>query len=371
MDLRGWVDHCSSLRGRVVKREDGENSYLLASLAGTAQQKDIEARTPLIDDFFRVKINVKAFEEAEMAKKGRRAIDFHDNEAVFGALREEFDIPYWAFVKLANSPLRDLTRTFIYQLKACNIHCPWCYVEDKSRDGKRNQGARFFSVPEIVDVFEGEREEQPLHAFRPSGGEPTLAVEQWLESLREFKKRGIKDVFVQGDTNLTTGHFINRLEDNHMLEGGLLHNVGEYDNFGLLCSFKGTDEQSFLRASGMPIRMAFLEHERWYSFGKFLEAGIDAYPFVYNPNPATLPAFMEKGARLFGEGFYLKTWIVPLKLYGPEKERLTKQGLNSEQYQQQLNREFQQSKEVMQDLIWKKFGVNYQAIPRTGIKLKT
>jgi len=115
---------------------------------------------------------------------------------------------------------------------------------------------------------------------------------------------------------------------------------------------------------------SFLEDERWYSFSKIVKAGIDAYPFVYDPNPETLGSFMEKGAGMFGDGFYLKTWIFPLKFYGPERERLRKRGKNPEHYQKELDDNFGRSKEVMQDMIWKKFRLNYQATPRTGIELK-
>ena len=79
---------------------------------------------------------------------------------------------------------------------------------------------------------------------------------------------------------------------------------------------------------------------------------------------------MEKGAKMFGDGFYLKTWMYKLKLYGAEKERLKKIDKNPEDYQKELDDNFNRSKEVMQDIIWKKFGINYQAIPRTGIELK-
>lgn len=101
-----------------------------------------------------------------------------------------------------------------------------------------------------------------------------------------------------------------------------------------------------------------------------MKAGIDAYPFIYDPNPNTIEKFMEKGAKIFGDGFYLKAWISPLKLYGPEKERLKKIGKNSEDYQKELDDNFNRSKEVMQHLVHEKYGINYQAIPRTGIELK-
>jgi organic radical activating enzyme len=363
-----WIVHCANLRNKALKKEKGINKYLLANFTDTLQQKDIEARTPLIDDYFRVKINVKSFDEEMMQKSGKHAIDFSDNKQVFDALANEFDMPYWAFMSLKNTALKDFNRTFIYQLKACNLYCPWCYVDDCNKDGKQSNG-KYFSVPEIFDFFENEDKKGKIMNFRPSGGEPTLAVEQWLETLKEIQKRNL-NIFVQGDTNLTTGHFLDYLEEKRDIKRNLLEKVGEYNNFGLLCSFKGTDKESFLEAAGMSKTFEHLEDERWHTFGKLTNAGIDAYPFIYAPNPKTLESFMEKGAKLFGDGFYLKTWLVKLKLYGPEKARLAKLGISSEDYQKKLDSEFAESKEIMQNIIWKKYGLNYQAVPRTGIKLK-
>jgi len=381
MDIENWVNYCLNLRkGVVSKGEKDDKKFLLANFLGTEQQKDIEKRTPLIQDFFRIKINVKAFNEKEMQKKGMHmhAIDFADNEAVFKALREEFDIPYWGFTKLKNRPLKDYNDIFVYQLKACNVFCPWCYVDDANKNGKQENNSRFFSMSEIMDSFEDERKKQNIHMFRISGGEPTLAVEQWLEALRGLRNRGMgDDICIQSDTNLTTGNFIDYLQSGGELDKNLLEKVAEFPNFGVLCSFKGTDTEGFLRSMGITKvngsvedKYSFLEEERWYSFSKLVNSGIDAYPFIYDPNPETLEKFMEKGAKMFGDGFYLKTWAYPLKLYGAEEERLKKIDKNPEDYQKELDDNFKRSKEVMQDITWKKFGINYQAIPRTGIKLK-
>lgn len=363
----GYIEGLYRLRKGVVKKEKGLQ-ILLANFSGTEQQKDIERRTPVINDFFRVKINIKAFDGEEMQKKGMHAVDFHDNEAVFNAMREEFDMPYWAFAKLKTVPLKDLKNTFIYQLKACNLYCPWCYVDDANKNGKEGNNARFFSIPEIFDFFEEERKKQKVYNFRPSGGEPTLAVEQWLETLKELEKRGLdKEVFIQGDTNLTTGHFLDFLEKEREIEKNLLEKIASYENFGVLCSFKGNDTASFWEATGADPE---LHQEQFYSLKKLVKAGIDCYPFIYDANPETLERFMEKGAGIFGGGFYLKTWIFPLKLYGPEKERLKAQGKNPELCQKRLDENFSRANEIMQDFIWKKYGVNYKAASRTGIKLK-
>jgi len=365
--MKRWIDYNLFSRGRILEKKDGENRYRLADFSGTAQEKDIKDKTSPIDRFYRVKINVKAFSDVERAKKGLPPFDFSDTEAILKVMKDEFDMPYWAFASIAVL-LKDLRDTFIYQLKACNIHCPWCYVDDSNKSAT-SVGGEFFSMKEILDVFEDAQKNSPLYNFRPSGGEPTLAIEQWLECLREIETRGLT-AYVQADTNLTTGGFIEYLEQGGLVEKNILDKIGEYSNFGVLCSFKGTDVTSHLRAIGMPPKFDFLEEHRWYSFEKLIRAGIDAYPFIYDPNPETLEAFMDKGAKLFGDGFYLKTWVVPLKLYGPEKERLAKAGIDPVEYQRELTENFTRSEDIMQDLVRDKLGINYKAVPRTGVKLK-
>lgn len=378
MNLKKWVEHCYNLSKKINKIENGENKYLLSNFKGTSQQKDIEQRTALIGDYFRVKINAKAFDDDEMKRQGKELMNFQDNEKVFGALRNEFDMSYWAFHALHNAKLQDYNRVFISQIKGCNIFCPWCFVDDINKNGKEDNGSAFFSMREILDAFEGERKQQELNCVRTSGGEPTLAVQQWEDMLKGLEKKGLDNkVFFQGETNLTTGHFLYYLQVIGELKKNFFDKIGEYKNFGVLSSFKGTDTESFLKAAGLTKKdgsankeYAFLEDERWYSFEKLIRAGIDAYPFIYDPNPETLESFMENGAKKFGDGFYLKTWIFPLKLYGPEKIRMEAKGLNPEAEQKRLNDNFAKSKEIMQEIIYKKFGVNYQAIPRAGIELK-
>jgi len=371
MNLKKWVEHCSKLNKKINSYEWGENKYLLSNFRGTSQQKDVEQRTALIGDFFRVKINSKAMDDDEMKRQGKEVMDFKDNEKVFGALRNEFDMSYWAFHKLQGAKLQDYNRVFISQIKGCNIFCPWCFVDDVNKNFKEDNGSAYFSMREILDAFEGERKKQTLNSIRTSGGEPTLAPQQWGDMLNGLWDRGLSDkVFFQGETNLTTGHFLDFLEGEGEIGEYFFEKIGNYKNFGVLSSFKGTDTESFLRASGLSKEYSFLDDERWYSFKKMIKAGIDAYPFIYDPNPDTIESFMENGAKKFGEGFYLKTWIFPLKLYGPEKMRMEAHGLNPEEEQKRLNENFAKSQEVMQDIIYKKFGVNYQAIPRAGIELK-
>lgn len=367
-----WLNVCLKYRDKSIDTSGEQNKYRLANFSGTAQGKDIEKRTAVIGDFYRTKINCKGFSSDEKERRGIPQTDMSDNAQIFATLANEFDMPYWAFHSLQDKkPLQDYIKTFIWQLNTCNVHCPWCYVDDINKAGRTDNNSEFFGMKEIIDAFEEQRKNNLIYNMRPSGGEPTLCIEQWLEALQELEKRGLSnEVYMQGDTNQTTLGLIKHLEQTEQLPKDFLKKVGEYQNFGLLCSFKGTDKKSFLRATGLPEKYFQLEEERFEMFNEFLKSGIDAFPFIYDAHPKSLISFMERGSRQWGDEFLLKTWLFPLKFYGPEKERLEKRGISPEQEQQRLDENFKINKEIMQDLIWRRFGVNYQAIPRAGIKIK-
>jgi len=381
MNIKKWVKYNQRLRNNLIKKESGVNKYLLANFSGTAQQKDIEKRTDLVGgDYYRIKIDTKALSDSKKERGEFKPVDFSDLYSINNALKDDnaFDMPYWAFQTLSQKPtIQDCSRTFISQLKGCNLNCPWCYVDDISKNSKQGNGADFFSMQQIRNSFLQEIKNQAVYKLRPSGGEPTLAIEQWIETLRGLEQEGLeKKIYVYGDTNQTTGSFIQYLEKTNQIEKNLLEKVGEYNNFGLLCSFKGTDTVSFLQAIGLTKKdnspnpaFTFLEQERWKSFNMFVKAGIDAYPFIYDPDPKTIKNFMEQGIKKHGDGFALKTWIFPLKLYTPAKQRLEKKGVNPEKFQERLDEKFEQSKRELNDFLEEKFKIPYKTFQRAGIKL--
>lgn len=378
-------EHLYRLRNNAVRKENGKLKLLLANFSGSKQKIDIEKRNPVIEDFFRIKIDVKPWREKEDTRKDNLDFDWSSKENIMSSMTGGscFDMPSWVLYAMKGKKgeealcrdLNDYCEVFIYQLKACNIHCVYCFVDDFNKNGKEDNSSRFFSVDEIADEFEKEnikREKEgiknKLYRIRASGGEPTIAAEQWLYLLQELEKRGLSDkVHLQSDTNLTTGHFIDLLEGKGEVEKNIFEKIAKYRNFGLLCSFKGTDRESFHKNTLMN---PDLFNEHLYSFKKIVKAGIDAYPFLYNPNPATLESFLENLSREVGENVYLKTWVLPLKVYEPVKERLAKKGIDSVSYEKQLDDNFLKSEEKMQEILQRKFGVDYKKHLRTGIALK-
>jgi pyruvate-formate lyase-activating enzyme len=313
----------------------------LANFEGSTQQKDIEKSTDLINNFFRIKEDVKVWKDQNF--------NWQNREAIIQAMADRFDMPSWALYRLKgkkelSEELKNYNDVFIYQLKGCNLHCPYCYVDDKLKNGRYDSSSRFFSIREILKIFYGERERRklllkkqsidergkiilPLNRIRPSGGEPTLVIEQWLILLRELENDCLdKEVHVQSDTNLTTGHFIEFLEENGKVEKDILKQIAGFRNFSLLASFKGTDLKNYSENTGTPISLAErLLEEAIYSFKKYMDSGIDIYPFFYNPNPETLEEYLLKLNENCGKEIYRKSWVFPLKTYDVTKERLQKE----------------------------------------------
>ncbi|MEM5879619.1 MAG: radical SAM protein [Candidatus Aenigmatarchaeota archaeon] len=351
-----------------MKKEDGDLKILLSNFEGTVQQKDIEKRTSLIEQFFRTKVDVPAWEDPNF--------DWSNEERIMQSMVERFDMPSWALYRLKSKAglskeLKKYNRVFIYQIKGCNLHCPYCYVDDVNKNGIEDSNSRFFSIEEILQAFLRNRTDMN-NRIRPSGGEPTLVPEQWLNLLEKLEDYGLsKEVHIQSDTNLTTGHFIDELAKNGEIEENLLEEIAGYGNFSLLASFKGTDPRNFVENTRAPEE---LFEEQFYSFGKFIEAGIDAYPFLYNPNPKSLEDFMDRFEREFGREACKKVWVFPIKMYDVPKTRLENEAkIRSldlkayvKEYEDLWSRNFTESEEIMRGVMKERFGLEYKRVLRVG-----
>jgi len=382
--MQSYLDRLYTLRKSTLQYDGDELKLLLARLEGSTQQTDIEI--PLINRFFRIKEDVKKFKDPNF--------DWKNEESVMKAILERFDMPTWALYRLRGrkelSPeLKDFNDVFVYQTKTCNLRCPYCYVDDDLKDGRKNKNAEFFSISQILEAFYEERERRekvrrerevdengrlilPLNRIRPSGGEPSLVPEQWKNLLEKLEADGLsKEVYVQSDTNLTTGHFIEFLERKKEIEKGLLQQIGSFKNFGLLASIKGTDSKNYARNTGVPIKLAEkLVEETLYTLGKYVDSGVDAYPFLYNPNPETLEEFLDRLKENLGKNILKKTWVYPLNLYNVTKERLRKIARrrrdNEEEYVRRYEKEWKENF-LRAEEIMRKINPEYKKVLRVGL----
>jgi len=291
------LNYLYPLRNRLMKRHGNDLEILLSNFEGTTQKIDIErGGTKLVGPYARIKEDVKVFKDPNF--------NWSDEKAIMNAMADRFDMPSWALYSLEckkelNKRLQKYNDVFFYQTKGCDLHCSYCYVDDFNNNGKLDHGAMYVSLNKILEDFYEEREKRQklieegmkidsdgklileCNRLRASGGEPTLVIEQWLELLEKLEKDGMsKEVHLQSDTNLSTGHFIKYLERNGDIPKGILDDVARFPNFSLLASFKGTDPNNFAFNTRSNPK---LFEEVFYSFGLYLDAGIDVYPFLYNP----------------------------------------------------------------------------------------
>jgi len=349
------VKLASKRRASVFK----EGKLLLSNFEGTEQQKDINSTKGhvqgALDQFYRVKTNVKDEPMQEFYKAGDKKLLM-------------FDFNWWPLTRMLGKQ-EDFNDVFIYQLKGCNVLCNFCFVDYFNNNGQLDNGAAFFPVGEIVDTFVKKRDElkkegKNVNVLRASGGEPSLVPEQWLSLLVEIDGRGLsKEVYIQSDTNLTTGTAIDQWMASGSLDKNILEKIAEFDNFGLLSCFKGTDPEGFSEITRCDPK--FFD-ETFYSFKKLADAGIAIYPHVINPNPKTLESFMERFSGMVGDQTHSLMHVFNIGPYGPVKARLEAEGKkrNDPKYFENKVQEWKDNgkagEEILDRLVRERIGVGYK-----------
>ena len=114
-----------------------------------------------------------------------------------------------------------------------------------------------------------------------------------------------------------------------------------------------------------------------HSISKFLRAGFDIYPQMYNPSPDTLEAYLQEMDSHI-ENFSLKIHIGPLKLYGPNKARITAEAIKRKVEPADLIKEmtsawdhnYERSCEIIDTYLRERHGVGYRDTTRSDVRLK-
>jgi len=346
-------------RNEVYK--DGK--LLLSNFSESEQMLDLEKTKGnvqgAVEDFYRVKTNIKADPWNTYMQSGD-SFETRDGKLLM------FDFDWWPVPDMGGQP-ENWNEVFIYQLKGCNIACPFCFVDKFNNNGKVDHGAKYFTSEEIVDAFLKVRAEKKaqgvdINVFRASGGEPSLVPEQWLNGLKIFKERGLdSEVYFQSDTNLLTGTALESWMKDGNMDADVFKQIAEYKNFGLLSCFKGTDPVNFSENSGCNPEM-FLE--QFYSFNLLAKSGIKVYPHLVNPNPKTLEGFMDKLAKEYGDEMYGMVHIFSIGMYGSVKGRLERAGVDVEQKTQEWKDNNVRGQELLEEICQKRLGMGYKKMKR-------
>ncbi len=377
-----------------------DDRVLVADFSGTLQGKDTSKVIDLMPIVgteyfpFRTKVNVKELDPLASETYGTEFFNASkkiDEEIESFVRRQEFDFPLWFKnekqfrmnqVQFYNSP-------FILQIAGCNFHdgsssggCWYCFVDDKSNDGKSGAGKVQLSIDETIDSMLSAREkireqycaaghEMDLRVLRVSGGEPTIALDWILNLWREIERRGL-DFVGQLDSNLSTASVVEYFEKKGIFEANTLEKLAQYP-VKVLTALKGVDEENL--QSNVQSETTLADQEQ--SLKKFVNAGFEIFPQLYNPNPATLEAYLERIDSVI-ENLALRIHVGPLKVYGPTSYRLSlearRRGVEEEGFikkQKELwDSNYRRSCEVLDKYLREKYGVGYKEVTRADVRVK-
>lgn len=371
------------LRGITLRETltDGDKA-LCVDFVGTLQAEDIKKRNDLIPDAlngaycYRAKINVKEFDVAERAKYGLPPFDFSDEQAIKRALKEEFDLPLW-MLRAVGDDLRNIGKynlPLIYQLKGCNFHsghkgsgCAFCFVDDDSNSGAKKGGV-FLSPENVIATFRSVQDSLSIHHIRFSGGEPTLALNHILAVLKKINSTSPFIPF-QFDSNLSTGSLIDWWIQNGALPADILEQIAVFDPKVLVC-FKGVDDLDIAYNTHSICNLS----ENLYSLRKLVLAGFDVYPHIINPYIGGFRKFLGILEENF-ENILPKLHVLKINVYEPMKERI-RILCRGKDFEAELKRHiidwnmrYLAAIDILNDVMNKKYGVDYKDISRPGIKL--
>lgn len=377
-----------------------DNKILVADFSDTLQGIDTSRVIELMPNVhtkeyvFRAKVNVKKIDPIAAREYKTEFVDIKQmspSQIEELVRAEDFDFPLWFkhHKDFSMERVLDYNSPFILQVAGCNFHdgsssggCWYCFVDDTSNDGKVCKGKAYLSSEDAIDSMLAAREKIKeaykkhghnidIKVMRVSGGEPIIVLDWVHELWKQIKKRNL-DFVGQFDTNLSTGIIVDEFEKRGIFEKNILEKLAEYP-IKVLTAIKGTDNQNL--QSNVQAETT-LEQQR-YSLIRIIRAGFDAYPQLYNPNPLTLENYLENMDKEI-KNFSLRAHIGPLKIYSPTEKRLTikaqRLGINPQEFiarkKQEWDDNYRRACEVMNNYLWKHYGIGYKETTRSDITLK-
>ena len=369
----------------------GKRQILVADFSDTLQGQDTSRVIDLMPNrrgrfVFRVKYNTKSIDPLASQKYGTPFFDvtkMSDKEVRDHLKREEFDFTLW-FKHTKGFKFQramDYNVPFIVQVGGCNFHdgsetggCHFCFVDNKSNDGRSGPGKVWPSATDCVDSFLAAREkirkiyqertgyDLQLKVIRISGGEPTMVLPWIVDLLLEIDNRYLSnDIVLQIDTNLSTWN---------ELDLGALYDLESWDA-KFLAGMKGCDSANI----AVNVQAAQTVSQQMLAFQGLVGCGLDVYPQMYNPNPHTLDVFCELADEFCVKNFSKRLHIGPLKLYGPNRRRLELEARNMEvegyvdKTVESWHYNYQAAVKVMDCYLRQRYHVGYKDLVRSDVKL--
>ncbi len=381
----------------TLKKDD---KILVVDFTETLQGKDTSRVIDLMPNIktgeyvFRAKVNKKEVDPIASEEYNTKFIDTltASDEEIEKAFRgSEFDFPLWykhnPGMEMKN--VHDYNLPFIMQVAGCNFHdgsneggCWYCFVDDRSNDGVVGSGKTYLKAEDAVESMVSAREkindqykkhglDVNIKVFRTSGGEPTLVLDWVLDAWRNIGDRGL-DFVGQIDSNLSTAAVVEKFEDEGIYEKNTLEKLAEYP-IAVLTAIKGVNEKNLEEN----VQSTTTIDEQIRSIKKFMSAGFDIFPQMYNAEPAALEKYLKKVDSHI-ENFSARIHVGPLKVYGPTIARITayakRKGLDPEKMiaekKEEWETNYRQSCEIIDVYLQRNHGFGYKEKTRSDVPIK-
>jgi len=351
-----WAERCETLRREIRKYDKDKRcyKYLLADVRETQQASDMHAESPVLGNWFRMRSDIKTSNRHLLKSE-----DYINKTAEIG------DMCFNAAFKMGRKP-EYFNKSFVLQVAACNYHCPACYVDDRSRQPGKVDPVGWFTAREIVDYFLDYKEKNNMNRIRISGGEPGLVPELWLEVLEFLQEKELSDqIFVDIDTNLSTHQLTDLLMSDvsgRELDRLIWPKIARFNNYAIFASMKGSSPAEMVKAIGLSMDEVYLFGHQWRMLELMVDAGLDVYLNIYHTTPVNVLSMYERGEKIFGENFWFRTWVQPIKIYEVVKNRLP--WIDTAAWQRRLDDEYGVCEKKIDDYMQARFGKKYRQVPR-------
>lgn len=390
------ISRAEELRKTLISKD----KILVVDFSNTLQGKDTSKVIDLMPNIatneyvFRSKVNVKNIDPLASAVYEKDFFDItkHSDKDVENYINHsEFDFPLW-FRNHSNFSMKrvlDYNPPLILQVAGCNFHdgtdsggCTYCFVDNESNNGKIANGKVWLNINDTLNSAIAAREkikkiyaekgvDLEMKVLRVSGGEPTIILDWILNLWKNVEKRNL-DFVGQIDTNLSTGQLVDYFERQRIFEPHILEKLAEHP-VKVLIALKGVDGENL---KDNVQALATMEQQE-YSIKKFIRAGMDVYPQMYNPNPKTLREYLRRMDFLIAN-FSSRVNIGPLKIYGPTKKRLFLEAkrlkINPEKFIESKKKEwdynYEKGCDILDSYLRKHQGHCYQEFTRANVHLR-
>lgn len=391
------IKRALELRETLVKDSDNGKKLLVVDFTDTLQGKDTSKVIDLMPSsngnyIIRTKYNIKEIDPIAMGVYNKEFFDVRnktDAEIENFAKRAEFDFPLWfKYDKgFRFSEICNYNSPEVIQVAGCDFHdgserggCWYCFVDDKSNDGVPGSGKTYLGIDDMIEssvkarqkvkkIYSEIGKDMEPKVIRVSGGEPTIALDWIYEMWKQIGKQNI-DFVGQIDSNLSTGRVVDRFEKEGIYEDNIMKKLAKYP-VKVLTAIKGIDDRNLQKN----VQSTATLDDQIYSLKRFLEAGFDIYPQMYNPEPKKLKKYLKMMDDQI-DNFSMKIHIGPLKIYSPTEKRL----LAEQRYcgkpdlikvkKELWDKNYKKGVEIIDSYLNETYGIGYKDTSRPDVKLK-